>query len=99
MTERELSINVRLSCQRALCGAITPNVRLITVGWNNLDLFHLRAYFGEAPTDDEVDEMDAVSTEVISDIPFERDKVECLMDTRLRKDLDLLKAIVYASKE
>ncbi len=99
MNEKELNIKVRLCCQVALLGTITPNIRLITVGWDELKLFHLRAYFDTEPTEDDFEEMDAVSSEVISDIPFERDKVECIYDTRQRKELELLKCVVYSRKE
>ena len=99
MTEKELSIKVRLCCQVALLGTITPSVRLITIGWNELKLFQLRAYFDTQPTEDDFEEMDAASSEVISDIPFEKDKVECIYDTRQRKELELLKCTVYSRKE
>ena len=99
MTEKELSINVRLCCQVALLGAITPNIRLITIGWDGLKLFHLRAYFNSEPTEDEVEEMNAVCSEIDADIPFENDKVECIYESKQRKDLELLKCVVYSRKE
>jgi hypothetical protein len=99
MTEKELNIKVRLICQVALLGTITSNIRLITVGWDDLKLFHLRAYFDTKPTEDEIEEMDAVCTEVDADIPFEKDKVECLYDLRPRKELERLKCVVYSRKE
>lgn len=99
MIEVELSVRIRLACQRALWGAITPNIRMITVGWDDLKLFHLRIYFSSVPSDDEIEEMEAVSAEVLSDLNFLRDKVECIVDNRIRKDLEILKEIIYVRKE
>lgn len=99
MTELELSINTRLSCQRALLGAITANLRMVTIGWDELNTFHLRAYFGTPPSEEDIEEIEAVCAEVLSDLPFDKDKVECLSDTRERKDLEVLKYVVFARKE
>jgi hypothetical protein len=99
MTEKELSISVRLSCQRALLGAITPNVRLVTIGWDGLKLFKLKAYFASEPGEDEIEDFNVVSTEVISDIPFENDQVECVYSNEPKSKLDLYHWIVYSRKE
>ena len=99
MTDLELSIKTRLSCQRALLGSVTGNLRMVTIGWDGLKLFHLRAYFRLSPSEEDVEEMEAVCAEVLSDIPFEKDRVECLTDLRMIKDLDVLKQIVFARKE
>ena len=99
MDERELSINVRLCCQVALLGTITPNIRLITIGWDELNLFHLRAYFSTEPSEEEIEEMDAVCGEIDADLPFKKDKLECIYDIRPRKELELLKYTVYSRKE
>jgi hypothetical protein len=49
--------------------------------------------------DDEIEEMESASTQVIADFPFEKDQVECLADTRMGKDLEVLKYVVFARKE
>jgi hypothetical protein len=99
MKETELSINVRLSFQRALWGKITHNIRMITVGWDSFAYLHLRAYFSEFPSEEEMELMDIVCAEVIADLPFEKDNVECIADNRLIKELEVLKEIVYIRKE
>jgi hypothetical protein len=99
MTELELSNYIRLSCQRALLGTVTPNLRMVTIGWDELKFFHLRAYYSSTPSDGEIEEMESASAEVIADFPFEKDQVECLPDTRMRKDLEVLKYVVFARKE
>lgn len=100
MMELELSIRIKLSCQRALWGAITPNIRLICIDWNELKEFKLRAYYDSYPTEEDIEEMECVTTEVISDIDFLNLKpVECLFSSELRKNLDTLKFIIYSRKE
>lgn len=99
MTEKEISISVRLSCQRALLGAITPNVRLVTIGWDGLKLFKLKAYFASEPSEDEIEDFNVVSTEVISDIPFENDQVECIFSDAPKSQLAVYNHIVYLRKE
>ena len=101
MTEDlELSISVRLSCQRALLGAIIPNIRLITVGWDNLNMFYLRAYYDVIPSENDIDDMNAVLGEIFADIDFKKDNgVECIQDIRPMKELELYKWVVYERKE
>ena len=99
MTEQELSIITRLSAQRALLGEVTASLRMVTIGWDELKVFRIRAYFDKQPDDDMREGVEAVSTEVIADIPFETDKVECIYSTELMKNLEVLKHIVYARKE
>ena len=99
MDEGKLNVQVRLSCQRALLGNIIPEIRLITIGWNGLRLFKLRAYYDRQPTEEDIDDMNTVSGEVLSDIPFEHEETECIFNTMPRNELDILNVIVYAKKE
>ena len=100
MTEQELVIAVKLSCQRALLGAITPNIRLITVKWDDLKDFYFKVYYDTVPSEVDIDEMEAVIAEIDADIPFERDHgAECIYDTRPRNQLEVYQWTVYARKE
>jgi len=100
MTERELTITVKLSCQTALLGTITPNIRLITIGWDDLDSFYLKSYYDNSPSEEDIEEMDAVITEVIAAVPFKKCRApECIFDTRPRNQLELYKWTVYSRKE
>jgi hypothetical protein len=100
MTETELTIAVRLSCQRALLGAITPGIRLITLKWNKLEDFYFRAYYDTMPSDQDIDEMEAVIAEIESDIAFKTDHgAECIYDIRPRNQLSIYDWVVYARKE
>jgi hypothetical protein len=100
MTEQEISISVRLSSQRALLGAITPNIRLITIGWDGLDILYLKAYYDILPTNEDIDEMNTVMGEIEAGIEFKTAHgVKCIYDLRPQNQLDLYKCIVYARKE
>jgi len=99
MTEQELSSRTRLSVQRALLGEITPHLRMVTIGWEGLKVFKIRAYFDILPNEDLIEDINVVSTQVIADIPFETDQVECIYSTELQKDLEIFKHIVYSRKE
>jgi hypothetical protein len=100
MTEIELSSSVRLSCQRALLGAITPNIRLITIGWDSLDMLYLKAYYNTLPSEDNIKDMNIVMSEIHADIPFKKDNgTECIYDIRPINQLEFYKWIVYSRKE
>jgi hypothetical protein len=99
MTEQELSSTYRLAAQRALLGVINPNIRMITIGWNGLSLFHLRAYFASSPSEEEIEDVDVACTEVLAYTGCKHPKVECLYDLRPRKELAVLKEVVYSRKE
>ena len=99
MDEPQLTNTIKLSAQRALLCAITPGVRLVALDWKGLDLFILRIYFDHKPTADEIDDFGAVCAEILADVPFKKDKVECIYSFEPRKKLEGLKCIVYCRKE
>lgn len=66
-TETDLRIKVLLSSNRALWGAITPNLRAITVDYNK-ELFTLRAYFDKGATEDDQELIDIALAEIIADL-------------------------------
>jgi len=99
MNQQELGTSVLLSSQRALLGVITPNIRMITIGWEGLKQFYIKAYYDIEPTEEDIEEMNAVCAEIDSDIPFEKDNVECIFSEESLKNLKILKYIVFARKE
>jgi len=99
MDESNLSTTIRLSIQRALLGAITPNMRLITIGWNELKLFQLLVYFENKPTEEEIENIESVCTEVNADIAFEKNEVRCVQSKKPINELEILKWVVYLRKE
>jgi hypothetical protein len=99
MDESKLSTVTRLSIQRALLGAITPNIRLITIGWSSQSLFQLLVYFENEPSEEEIENIDCVCTEVNSDIAFETNEVRCVHSKKPINELETLKWVVYLRKE
>ena len=99
MDESNLSTTIRLSIQRALLGAITPNIRLITIGWNGLNSFQLLAYFENEPSEEEIESIESVCTEVNSDIAFQKNEVRCVQSKKPINELETLKGVVYLRKE
>ena len=62
----DLRVTVLLSAQRALLGAITPNVRGVTVAYNNQQLT-LRAYYDKDPLEEEKELLDFALGEMVAD--------------------------------
>lgn len=98
MKEQEIQNSVLLSVQRALLGVITPNIRMITIGWEGINRLHILAYYDKEPTEEDVEDMNSVCAEIEADVPFEKDKVECLYSNTEFKNLKVLKFIVYSRK-
>ncbi|MCR6718962.1 MAG: hypothetical protein NVV59_01450 [Chitinophagaceae bacterium] len=99
MTEQKLTTSVLLTHKEHSLGVITPRIRMITVEWEEIKLFRIRAYYDVAPSDEDIEDMNAVCTEIDSDIPFERNNVECIYSTEAIKDLEVFKFVVYLRKE
>ena len=59
-------ILLRLSAQRALLGAVTPNLRSFSVEMND-GTVACQAVFGEAPAAEEIDLVQSAGTELIAD--------------------------------
>jgi hypothetical protein len=59
---------VLLSLQRALLGEVTPNLRAVTVNYDDTSI-HFEAFFDGAISDDEREGMSLVETEVLADFP------------------------------
>ena len=99
MTEAEISISIRLSAQRALLGAITPNIQQVTLDWDGLENFTMRVYLYTTPTEEELEDMEVVTTEIIADIPFASvDPVEVIVLDQQQVSLSPAKVIVYLRK-
>ena len=70
MTSTELPSHVllRLSAQRALWGAITPNLRAVSADIRGT-VIRWRADFDLPPTEEELELLSVAATEVIADFP------------------------------
>lgn len=61
-------ITLKVSIQRALLGEITPRLVSVTCGLKDQHIL-IRAYFAGNVTEEDVERIQFVSTEVISDFP------------------------------
>jgi hypothetical protein len=58
--------DILLSAQRAMLGAITPNMQAITIGYKKMPVI-LRVYFNTQPSEDECELVKEITTEIIAD--------------------------------
>jgi hypothetical protein len=71
----ELRVQVLLSTYKAMLGMISPNVRLISIAWDN-SYFKICAYFDRPVIDEDYDILKSISTEVASNFPEMNDITE-----------------------
>ena len=80
--------DILLSAQRAMLGAVTPNMQAITIGYKKMPVI-LRVYFKTQPTEDECELVKEITTEIVADFNekeityikeeiFVAQKLECL---------------------
>ncbi len=94
-------IEVLLSIQRALVGAITPRMRAITIGFKSNTNIPLRVYFESQPSEEEFDVINTITGEVAGDFPEIDDFPEEIIvnsTTKVNK-LPVLDAWVYMRYE
>lgn len=96
--EAELRVNVLLATLEALIGQISINVRMITIDWSKKH-YYIKAYF-DRPTDEEdLDDLQSVSTEVLAHFPEMIDcKEEVEYSEKPLADLIGLKEMVFLRK-
>ncbi|MEO1023594.1 MAG: hypothetical protein AAFW89_13700 [Bacteroidota bacterium] len=86
---------VLLATQRALLGAITPNMKAITIDYNSSS-YVLRIYFSSQPSEEEVELLKEITSEVSADIPsIETFKEEAIVTKEQSNKLERLKEWVY----
>lgn len=91
---------VLISAQCALNGAITPNIRRISIEWKGFDNFFFLVIYDSQPSEEDVEEMDCVVGQIIADIPFRwSEQVEVIVSTEPLWELKCLDRIVYQRKE
>ena len=88
-----------LSATRAMLGAVTPNLRGVTFGYDS-DSLILRAYFDPGATEDDKELVDVALTEMISDFPdeFSTCKYEAV-DLAFPAKMQMLKEWVFLRSE
>jgi hypothetical protein len=102
MNDYNLRCKVLISCQRALLGSISTNIRAITIGYKNKKL-KLIFYLNDKPNEEDYENISIVTTEIIADFKYPEDfnkiEEECIFSEALIKDLLLLDDWVYIRKE
>lgn len=88
-----------LSVQRALLGNIIPNIRAVTVAWENDKLIHIRFILDRQPTDFDYDLLHFTTGEVIADFPYLELKEECIFSDAPYLELPYLDAVAYLRYE
>ena len=78
-------INVMLSLQKALIGAITPHLRAVNIAWDmhRIDIYFI--YDGEISEDDQ-EESECAATEVLANFPddsIETHHIRCDFPNRI----------------
>ena len=92
-------IKVLLSCQRALLGAVTPNLRQVQVDWKDNHITLYFVYNGDF-TEEDIEEAECVATEVIASFPFDYTIETKYLRIDFPQTIGLLaQACVYARKE
>jgi|GEM_PF-3610813 len=98
--ENDIYVQVMLSMQGALLGAITPNIRLISVDWDGFANFRMMVHYDGPPSEDDIEEMEAVSGEIIAHVPFNHaDLVEVVVSDEPLWEVAALRYRVYCRKE
>ena len=68
MTESELPGYLIASAKRALQGAISANVRQVSVGYDGLRNLSMRVIYDGPPTGDQVEDMEVVTSEILGNV-------------------------------
>jgi hypothetical protein len=96
--EIELRTSVLIATLKGLIGYISVNVRMITIDWSKKH-YHIKAYFDRPTTDDDLDDFQAVSAEVLAHFPEMIDcKEEVIFSEKPIEELNGLKEMVFLRK-
>jgi|GEM_PF-3375530 len=100
MTEN-LSVDIRLSLQRALIGNISEHVRGICCDWNdNHEWFRIIFYLDVEPNNEERELQSIVMTEFHCDLPeFKKFYEECVFNDKPLTESDTLRLIIFWRNE
>lgn len=98
-SEIQFRRDVLLTTQVAMLGEISAAVRAVTVGWDGNEI-RLRAIVEGEPSEEDVESMEAVGTEIIASFPEHQIDVEVMrLDAPAPIAPHNLKAWAYARKE
>lgn len=96
--EIELRTSVLLATYQGLIGYISADVRMITIDWSKKH-YHIKAYFDRPTDDDDLDDFQAVSAEVLAHFP---EMIDCKEEVEYSEipiaDLQGLKEMIFLRK-
>lgn len=96
--QMKLRVDILLNTHSALLGRISSNVRMISIAWGET-YFYLKAFFDRNTTDEDFEDFDAVSAEVIAAFPnITQVKVEVIYNNAPLAELPGLKEMVFLRK-
>ena len=94
----DLSIQVRLSAQNALCGQVPPNLRAISVDIDEQHVYFRRVFDGN-PTKYDWELMSVAATEIIADFAAPYSIEEEYLPIEFPNEMSHLKYLVYLRHE
>lgn len=96
----EMNRKIRVACQIGLLDRIRPEMRVISISWQVLEKFTMRAYFDREPDyPDYDDDLDDALAEINSHFLFKKLILECIYSKEHKGKLKHVGPIVYARKE
>jgi len=69
MKDINLRREVLFSSYKALLGNITRNMTLISIRWSR-DSYYMRVFLNTTPTNDDIEIVKEITTEICADLPF-----------------------------
>ena len=93
-------INLKLSVQRALLGAIYPNIRAIAIGGIGTKKLKITRYLDRPPTEFDYDNISDIAGEILGDmVEFNEVEEKCEFTTEYISKLDHLDFWAYRRME
>jgi len=98
MDQSNFHVSLILSANRALQGAVTRNLRSVTIGFGE-NICTMRCYFDSGVTEDEKEILDSAFAEIIADFPqIDNWKFEAL-EKPFPEKVDVLDILVFSRHE
>lgn len=96
MKNKNLRSEVLFSSYRALVGNVTKNMSLISISWTE-NSYHMRVFLDTIPTDEDIEIVQEITTEICADLPF---IILCKEEVFLRNiDNELLEETIFLIRE
>ncbi len=100
ITNSDLFDSILINTQTALCDRIRPEMRVISINWQGLEKFTMRAYFDKEPDyPDYDDDLDDALAEINSHFLFKKLVLECIYSNEHKGKLKHIGPVVYSRKE